>query len=48
MEKKNSHIFYNEVTNTVPSIIHAPGPKVQMSTFSKFMKGDYGQVATLF
>ena len=47
LDREKKYI-YNEVTNTVPPIIHAPGPKVQMSTFSKFMKGDYGQVATLF
>ena len=47
LDRKESRIF-NERTNTYPKVIHAPGPKVQVSTFRKFLRGDYDCVGTLF
>lgn len=47
LDRKKSRIF-NERTNTYPKVIHAPGPKVQISTFRKFLRGDYDCVGTLF
>ena len=40
MDRRGTRI-YNERTNTYPRVIHAPGPKVQISTFGKFLRGEY-------
>lgn len=40
--------IYNEYLGTYPLIFHAPGPPHPISMLNKFLKGDYGQVGTLF
>ena len=45
---RESRKIYNEHMDTYPLVFHAAGPPHSMSMLNKYVKDDYGFVATLF